>query len=270
MFVITTTAFGLSLPNGERDNLTNHIVTTNYIVVTNFSPSEQRLLEISHANLDRKMNLIAVFTSIMLAFFFAGIGSNLYLSKDDRKILKQVKQTAQEHAAEITNIKSGLGELKKLDYSDFEKAVPLQKEKLDKLLEKVRILDILDIKLSADDYFYAGLAFVSKMHRDNAGNIGFNLNDLNQAIKYLTKAIELKPNLAEAYYNRGNAYSYKRKFKEAMNDFTNAIKLKPKFAMAYFNRGNVYNDLAKIEKDNKEEYLEKAQADFAKAEELRE
>ena len=62
--------------------------------------------------------------------------------------------------------------------------------------------------------------------------------DLDGAIADFTKAIELKPNYAEAYANRGNAKQAKGDLDGAIADSTNAIELKPDDAEAYTNRGN--------------------------------
>ena len=47
------------------------------------------------------------------------------------------------------------------------------------------------------------------------------------------------PRTAAAYCNRGNALTSLKKFKEALDDFTRAIEIDPRYAMAYYNRGTV-------------------------------
>jgi len=47
------------------------------------------------------------------------------------------------------------------------------------------------------------------------------------AIKIYDKAIELNPNFAEAYYNRGNAYSDLKQYERAIEDYNKAIELNP-------------------------------------------
>jgi tetratricopeptide (TPR) repeat protein len=59
-----------------------------------------------------------------------------------------------------------------------------------------------------------------------------------QAISYLTKAIELNPQYAEAFYNRGNRYADLRQHERAIADYDRAIELDPKCARAINNRGN--------------------------------
>ncbi len=60
------------------------------------------------------------------------------------------------------------------------------------------------------------------------------------AISDLTKAIILKPEYAEAYYNRGGAYSDMDQFDKAISDLNKAIEINPEFVEAYINRGNTY------------------------------
>lgn len=60
-----------------------------------------------------------------------------------------------------------------------------------------------------------------------------------QALENFDKAVELDPNLAEAYYFRGRVQLDDKK---ADADFTKAIELKPDYPEAYFRRG-LKNDL---------------------------
>jgi tetratricopeptide (TPR) repeat protein len=70
-----------------------------------------------------------------------------------------------------------------------------------------------------------------------------DVDDIQQAIKDFTKAIELRSDYAEAYNNRGDLYGYVGDYKQAIIDFTKAIELKPDYAMAYVNRGIAYAKL---------------------------
>ena len=45
---------------------------------------------------------------------------------------------------------------------------------------------------------------------------------------------------AEAYYNRGIAYGDKGEYDKAIEDYSKAIELNPEYAEAYNNRGNAY------------------------------
>ena len=63
----------------------------------------------------------------------------------------------------------------------------------------------------------------------------------DQAIADYNMAIELKPDYAQAYVNRGNAYRDKGVIDRAIADYSKAIELKPDYAQAYYNRGGAYN-----------------------------
>jgi tetratricopeptide (TPR) repeat protein len=75
-----------------------------------------------------------------------------------------------------------------------------------------------------------------------------NTIDYDRAIKDFTQAINLNPNDAEAYNNRGNVYSnrdhdYAEKgddFFRAIADYNQAIHLNPNYAEAYNNRGKTF------------------------------
>ncbi len=53
---------------------------------------------------------------------------------------------------------------------------------------------------------------------------------------------------AEAYYNHGVAHSKKGELKFAIEDYTKAIELKPDYADAYYRRSKVWLHLGETEK----------------------
>ena len=73
------------------------------------------------------------------------------------------------------------------------------------------------------------------------------------------RAIELNPDLAEAYNNRGAAKNKLGRYEAALADLNQAIRLRPDYAMAYTNRGGAKNRLGRYEA---------ALADFDRAIEL--
>ena len=54
-----------------------------------------------------------------------------------------------------------------------------------------------------------------------------------QAIEHYTKAIQLDPQMARAYYNRGNAESNLSNYKEALKDYSKAIQLDPYYSESF-------------------------------------
>lgn len=80
------------------------------------------------------------------------------------------------------------------------------------------------------------------------------------AIQDYDKAIELNPNFAKAYNNRGKCYFALDKKLKSKSDFDKAIQINPYYTEAYSNREQVYFALGEIEK---------SKSDSEKAKELR-
>ena len=66
----------------------------------------------------------------------------------------------------------------------------------------------------------------------------FNSGDYSGAIEDCSKAIELNPENAIAYYNRGGAKLRQENYRGAIEDYSKVIELNPEFVIAYYNRGN--------------------------------
>jgi tetratricopeptide (TPR) repeat protein len=64
--------------------------------------------------------------------------------------------------------------------------------------------------------------------------------DFDEAIRFYSKAISLKPDSAALFYVRGRVYVEKERYDNAISDFTRAITLKPTYAEAYNHRGVTY------------------------------
>ena len=76
---------------------------------------------------------------------------------------------------------------------------------------------------TSEEYFYQ--AYEKYILKDNYG-----------AIADYTKAIEINPNYAIAYSNRGNSKYNLKDYKGAVSDCTKAIEIDPNYALAYINR----------------------------------
>ena len=96
-----------------------------------------------------------------------------------------------------------------------------------------------DIHGEAYTAFYKGFACANK--GDEATISEEKEQEYEKAIGHYTKAIKSKPDLTNAYNNRGVAYGKKGKFDKAIQDFNKTIDLNPQDANTYYNRGNAYN-----------------------------
>ena len=73
----------------------------------------------------------------------------------------------------------------------------------------------------------------------NRGLVGMELKRYPDALADFNKVIELNPNNANAYNNRGNVQVKLEQYEEALNDYDAAIRLNPDHAAAYYHRGDV-------------------------------
>lgn len=75
------------------------------------------------------------------------------------------------------------------------------------------------------------------------GNALQDSEDYADALEAFEKAIELKPTLAEAYFERGVTHHALNNLQTALEDYSKAIELDPTYADAYYNRGIIHSDL---------------------------
>ena len=89
---------------------------------------------------------------------------------------------------------------------------------------------------------------------------------LNEAIGQFGEAVRLRPDFAEAHYNRGNALYSADRTAESVAEFEEALRLKPDFVTAHFNLGTVL-DLSSETRQAAEQYAEAVRwkPDFADA-----
>ena len=92
--------------------------------------------------------------------------------------------------------------------------------------------------ISSIDNSYQSISFNSdpSMRLHNSGTRTYNYDE---AIEDIERAIELYPDFAEAYYNRGNLMAISGRLPEAYDDYTRAIERDPNLGEAYYNRGLV-------------------------------
>ena len=82
---------------------------------------------------------------------------------------------------------------------------------------------------------------------NNRGNIKNGLDSHDAALDDYEEAIRLKPNFAEAYSNRGSIKFRLGKYDAALTDLNEAIRLQPNFINAYINRGIINLGLNNID-----------------------
>jgi tetratricopeptide (TPR) repeat protein len=97
--------------------------------------------------------------------------------------------------------------------------------------------------------------------------------DYDKAFADSSKAIQLKPNDAEAYFGRAQANEGLGRFDEAIADYSEAIRLKPNDSSGYYNRARAYDSVAvklffdpnALSSKDPHEQFSKAIADYTEA-----
>lgn len=78
---------------------------------------------------------------------------------------------------------------------------------------------------------------------NNRGIAFYELGQHSRAIDDYNESIRIKPQRAESFNNRGTAYAGLGEHKRSIEDYNQAIQLKPKYPEAYNNRGTAYMSL---------------------------
>src|SRR5215203_2877110 len=72
--------------------------------------------------------------------------------------------------------------------------------------------------------------------------------DFDCRIENFSKAVELAPDLTEAFNNRGLAFSGKGDLENAIEDFNKTIELSPNFSKGFYNRAVLFARRNEFEK----------------------
>ena len=180
--------------------------------------------------------------------------------REDAEVeLEHVKQIRNEAEEDLNALRSGLGDLPTISLT--EKPSEEDMEKFDEFIRKFDVFETLGASLKAKDYITRGIAFY---YRDkyysalesfekaielkpdlavawfNKGAMLDRLGRYDEALESFEKAIELKPDLAEAWYNKGVALERLGRSEEALEAYERAIELKPDDTGAWFNRARLY------------------------------
>jgi len=127
--------------------------------------------------------------------------------REDRKLLEDSKQLIErnnELEEELKQLRAKLDQAK-----DRSEVKELQKK-----------TEVIQERYTATEWFRKGYD-------------AYNNKNFDGSIVYYSKAIELKPDYAHAYYNRGIAYYYKGEYERAKEDYRKACELGYKPACGY-------------------------------------
>jgi tetratricopeptide (TPR) repeat protein len=104
--------------------------------------------------------------------------------------------------------------------------------------------------LTEAEQFYRRVLETCPQHFDSMhllGVVNFQRGDYALAIRQIDAALKIRPDVADAYNNRGNALKKLGRFEEALASYNQAIAFKPDDAASFNNRGSVFKDLRQLE-----------------------
>ena len=123
---------------------------------------------------------------------------------------------------------------------DLCKIIPVPANLKQSILEHLRKIHNIHIDLVYNDL----IGFIANEQNYKTAAVLFyrgfalhNKSEYEKAIEKYDEAIELNPNYAELYNNRGTAKDELGQHREAISDLNKAVELNPDFAEAYYNRG---------------------------------
>jgi spermidine synthase len=197
----------------------------------------------------------------------AGYKKNAFPILDSETAGKNIKITLSRYDESSRHIFKGLIHYLNHEYEDslYEFRQAKFTNPVDRSIEDLEnipgaILVKLYIALGEKDlrsgiYERAILAYtgVIEINPDNAkayndrGLAYIGMGYFDRAIRDLSKAIDLAPVSARTYINRGIAYTKSGLYENAIEDFSRAIELEPDYEPAYRNRSFVYEKLGRDE-----------------------
>jgi tetratricopeptide (TPR) repeat protein len=87
------------------------------------------------------------------------------------------------------------------------------------------------------------------------GNAHAQLNEMEEAMKWFDKAIEIEPNFPYVYNTKGYVLNLQEKYKDAIKCFDDAIEKDPGFGRALRNKGYALNCLGRLTNDKESEKI---------------
>ena len=198
--------------------------------------------------------------AIFLSLFSVAAGVIGFLGfRKLKEIRSETEQSAQEARRLVEEIRKNRDKSRELRQEMTAEAAAENPERVRQSVEDVRNdpaatpLDIAiadAISLQEDEKTedaieqWRAIAIIAKGSDDNLAarawfSVGFLLpkEDSEKKISAYSRAIQLRPDLASAYFNRGLAMARLARYAEAITNYDDAIRLQPDYARAYFNRG---------------------------------
>ena len=224
--------------------------TANYENATS-DPHQQNVYDLfieSQRNFDRSLSIldtVATLIGIVVGIFaivIAIVGGLGFLEikkwhqmrnniEEDAEVVRELKTKVEKYADTIRN------EAKNIPKTiSKEKPTNEMRRELDEYGHRLETLELLGMSLKPEDYI-------------NRGNDLFYKDDYESALKAYDKAIELEPDDAYAWYNKGTALGELGWYEEELEAYNKAIELKSDYFEAWSDKGVALGDLGRYEEE---------------------
>jgi len=175
--------------------------------------------------------LYDTFGSIGIAFIFLFLLSLLFV------VIVFIYKKWKEHKAALS-------------ISQFNQNMSRIISKLDSPKEKIKALEYALKKICENKEYDRNMKWKNNLTVSiylHLCNVYQEIGENAKIVDICSKIIELKPDHAKTYYNRGSIYCNTNKLDQALSDFNEAIKLDSLYAQSYNNRGFVYYKMGKYD-----------------------
>ncbi len=227
----------------------------------------KNVLSSRESSIDLWLGVIGIFLTVLSVFFTALGVFGFFVAKNKIKEFDNLNKEAKLALREIeahkekaeTNVKAieELNNPKKEPSDKTLKEVKQSGTKLEKNIAEARTLE-LEGKTEAAIALWKEIVAIAKYegNTDQQATGCFYLGylygnydiDHKESLIFSKQAIEIKPDMHEAYSNMGNAYNELKEYQKAINACQKAIEIKPDNHEAYNNMGNAYNELKEYQK----------------------
>ena len=209
--------------------------------------SDEDILNHAQRSLDRSISILntvatamGVLVGLLTLIIVIGGALGLLELNQWRKLRKNTESDLEKAKPTIDRLKKAEEEID--TFRERAKHLPSlpepfsenQKKILDEYGKKIDSLEAIGVPLKSEDYF-------------SYGDYHYRRGEYELALKAMDKAIELKPDFADAWNNRGVALDKLGRHEEALEAFDKAIELKPDYSDAWNNRGVTLGKLGRHE-----------------------
>ena len=231
----------------KKTTSTTTIIITTTIPITS-SLNEPDILKESQRCFDRSLDILnAVLTAmgVLVALLIMILSTAAVLAYSRYRDWKKIVDNAKKYVDEIKEMRDKAEKhfnetriSQPEDLSLTEKPSEENRKTLDEFGKRLDLIEMLGVSLKPGDY-------------TSRGNDFFYKSEYEKALKAYDKAIELDPNYAMAWFNKGTALGKLSRHEKALKAYDKAIELDPNYAMAWFNKGTALGKLSRHEKSLK-------------------